>query len=238
MFRKLKSKSENQRKLFYRLRENTTESSINTTFSYLDNVKEAKAIIETFIEQNNKYSIISSNAISHEVYGKLGIILTSDKKVLELDEKIYRLFKNKIEEKLNLYERNVIDSWGISSQTKINISYFLSGIETGKIVCDLGSVISVGTEVKSLNLNIANTYDMELLNYILECFFEEKQEYAIMSHTEKRQFYLICGERKLLFNFKAYDIISDKVLEFNKKLDNLKNGNSYTKKGKKRFNYE
>ena len=58
-----------------------------------------------FLEENKKFSIIASNAIAHEVYGRPGVILQGDNMVLELDDRLYKLFKNDIEKIKCIYLR-------------------------------------------------------------------------------------------------------------------------------------
>lgn len=214
MFNKKNKETE---KMFYRLRKNSIDTK-NEAFSYTNDANDLKEIIEKFINENDYFSIINNNAIAEEVYGKSGVVLNAKTEILELDQKIYRNFKDEIEKKLNMYEQNVIKSFGISNETKLSVGIFTSSIETEKIICDYQSKIDVAMDIKSIKFNRVNNYDMQLLNYILEAFLETKQQQAKIEHIDNNEFYLVCEDGKLLFDFYAYDIVVDKVKEHNKNL--------------------
>lgn len=212
MFQNFKNDKE---RMFFRLRKNNKED-LQKKFLYTEDVKELEEVINVFLKGNKNFSIRSSNAIAEEVYGKAGKILNNGKEILELDENIYSVYKDKIELALNKYERDAINTWGITNETKLVVNIFNSSIE----MKDISDPTDIMYDIKQINFNRTNNYDMQMLGFILERFLENKNEKAKIEHIGEKEFYLICGSGKLLFDFYAHDIVNEKVQEHNRKLNN------------------
>lgn len=221
--------------LFYRLRDNSVEAIESEKFCYLDNPKKIKKIIDDFISKNKRFSIIKMNSISKEVYSKRTVILKSDEETLELDERVYSLYSNDIERYLNSYQKNAIELFGINENTKINVNSFTSYIDIKNVFNKETNEANI--TINGLVFNRTNKYDMELLENIIDSFLKDKDEMCKIVHVKADAFYLESNNEKILFDFYSYGIVSEKLMDHNKKVLNKKQGISYTKK-EKRFKNE
>ena len=221
--------------LFYRLRDNSVEAIENEKFCYLDNPEEIKKIIDDFISKNKRFSIVRVNSVSKEVYSKYTVILKSEHETLELDERVYRLYSHDIEKYLNSYQKNAIELFGMNENTKINVNNFTSYIEIENVFDKKTNEINI--VINGLGFNRTNKYDMELLENIIDSFLEDKSEICKIVHVKDNGFYLQSKDEKILFDFYAYGLVSEKLMNHNKKVSNKKQGISYIKK-EKRFKNE
>lgn len=221
--------------LFYRLRDNSVEAIENEKFCYLDNPEEIKKIIDDFISKNKRFSIVRVNSVSKEVYSKYTVILKSEQETLELDERVYRLYSHDIEKYLNSYQKNAIELFGMNENTKINVNNFTSYIEIENVFDKKTNEINI--VINGLGFNRTNKYDMELLENIIDSFLEDKSEICKIVHVKDNGFYLQSKDEKILFDFYAYGLVSEKLMNHNKKVSNKKQGISYIKK-EKRFKNE
>lgn len=203
----------------YRMRCKTPEDYVSVPYKTVIEAMDAGFEIGDYLRKNFIFTITKSKGMLWKTREKQMVVLRSNDAVFEMEQPIYDRYKEEIEQILNQNMNEAVRKYIAEGKTKIVVNFYTSGCEyelenEGSFINDRISGL------KELYISYTKASDIKLLKDII--FDTLKDEKPSFRFLDSDNILLQAGQRSLLFNARAYNLMIEVIKEHENKLN--KNG--------------
>lgn len=218
----MKKKKKIEGEYLYRVRGIGADEYCSAPYSGTDNISDVGPVIGEFLSKNFIFTMNKCMHYSGVTWDKEMIILGSKDCVLEIEKPIYDRYKDEIDSILIRNMNEAVNKYIKDGKTKIVVRMNLSGCEYEfeEESTDLLDVSKI-CGLKTLFISDVNPLDVALFkNIIIDLIGPDKPGYPFLNSND---ILLQAGERSLVLDRNAYNLMVDIIKEHELNLNNRGN---------------
>lgn len=206
-------KKKNTGNNYYRLFNRYNGSSENVDYQEVVNSIQFGYTIKKFLDENSLDSMVYTDILPKGNGDEAIITLVGSNQIMQLNEKLYNLYKLEIEGKLKETMNYEVIRNLITSDTEFILNF-----------CSKGLIYSDDKhdQIAKVYMHMSDSNSINLMNQFVTKLFSDENSLVVINNLENKKVKVTCGAETLLLNRKMYEYISYDIYQHNRNVKKQK----------------